>query len=111
MPRPKPFRLRVWKPSERTISPVARGVSSAPSPARRRSRLTCFAMAPIFTTDGVVEAENAQGEYFGEERLDHAALAGGGCEAIFAAVNQFCGSHPMQDDCTVVELVYVASTA
>ena len=65
----------------------------------------------ILTTDGVVEAENAQGEYFGEERLDRAALEGGGCETVFAAVKEFCGSHPMQDDCTVVELVYVASTA
>lgn len=63
----------------------------------------------IFTTDGVVEAENAAGEFFGEDRLDQAALATNGCEVVFQAVKQFCGSHPMQDDCTVVELVYVTA--
>jgi serine phosphatase RsbU (regulator of sigma subunit) len=62
----------------------------------------------ILTTDGVVEAENADGEYFGEERLDHAVLAAG-CEGVFNAVKEFCGPHPMQDDCTVVELVYVTA--
>ena len=63
----------------------------------------------ILTTDGVVEAENGSGEFFGYERLDRAAAAS--FEAIFQAVKEFCGSSPLQDDCTVVELVYSAAKA
>ncbi len=59
----------------------------------------------VFTTDGVVEAENENGEYFGYERLDQAAVAAG-MEGVFRAVKEFCGSCPLQDDCTVVELGY-----
>jgi sigma-B regulation protein RsbU (phosphoserine phosphatase) len=64
----------------------------------------------VLTTDGVVEAENAAGEFFGYERLDHAALAGG-FEGVFSAVKEFCGACPLQDDCTVVELVYSGAKA
>ncbi|MBZ5570143.1 MAG: SpoIIE family protein phosphatase [Acidobacteriia bacterium] len=63
----------------------------------------------ILTTDGVVEAENGSGEFFGYERLDRAAAAG--FESIFQAVKEFCGPCPLQDDCTVVELVYSAPKA
>jgi phosphoserine phosphatase RsbU/P len=64
----------------------------------------------LLTTDGVVEAENAAGEFFGYERLDDAA-AGAGLEGVFRAVKEFCGSCPLQDDCTVVELLYSAGKA
>ena len=64
----------------------------------------------FLTTDGVVEAENAAGEFFGYERLDGAA-AGAGFEGVFRAVKEFCGSCPLQDDCTVVELLYSAGKA
>ena len=64
----------------------------------------------ILTTDGVVEAENAAGEFFGYERLDDAA-AGAGFEGVFRAVKEFCGSCPLQDDCTVVELLSSAAKA
>ncbi|MGZ4821012.1 MAG: SpoIIE family protein phosphatase [Terriglobales bacterium] len=59
----------------------------------------------FLTTDCVVEAENSEGEFFGYERLDHAALTEG-FEGVFRAVKEFCGSSPLQDDCTVVELLY-----
>jgi serine phosphatase RsbU (regulator of sigma subunit) len=59
----------------------------------------------FLVTDCVVEAENSAGEFFGYERLDQAA-ATGGFEEIFRAVKEFCGASPLQDDCTVVELVY-----
>ena len=61
----------------------------------------------VLTTDGVVEAENGAGEFFGYERLDQAA-AEAGLEGVFRAVKEFCGPVPLQDDCTVVELVYTA---
>ncbi len=59
----------------------------------------------FLTTDGAVEAENAEGDFFGYERLDAAAMSEG-FEGIFRAVKEFCGANPLQDDCTVVELVY-----
>jgi phosphoserine phosphatase RsbU/P len=59
----------------------------------------------ILVTDGVTEAENAEGEFFDNERLEVAAK-GGNMEDIFTAVSAFCGGVPLNDDCTVVELVY-----
>ena len=64
----------------------------------------------FLTTDGVVEAENMEGEYFGYERLDAAAVSEG-FEGIFRAVKDFCGANPLQDDCTVVELAYTGTAA
>jgi serine phosphatase RsbU (regulator of sigma subunit) len=64
----------------------------------------------VLTTDGVVEAENAAGEFFGYERLDQAASSGG-FEGVFRAVREFCGACALQDDCTVVELAYTAAAA
>jgi serine phosphatase RsbU (regulator of sigma subunit) len=56
-------------------------------------------------TDGVTEAENARGDFFDNERLEHAAKKGT-LDDIFSAVADFCGGTPLNDDCTVVELVY-----
>ena len=59
----------------------------------------------VLVTDGVTEAENAEGEFFDNERLEIAAKKGN-MKDIFAAVSQFCGATPLSDDCTVVEMVY-----
>ncbi|MBV9180961.1 MAG: SpoIIE family protein phosphatase [Acidobacteria bacterium] len=59
----------------------------------------------VLVTDGVTEAENEQGEFFDNERLEVAAKKGD-IQGILAAVGQFCGSVPLSDDCTVVEMVY-----
>jgi len=60
----------------------------------------------ILVTDGVTEAENARGDFFDNERLEAAAVKGEGLEDIFSAVANFCGGTPLNDDCTVVELLY-----
>ena len=60
----------------------------------------------ILVTDGVTEAENGQGQFFDNERLEAVAAKTPTMEDIFAAVNDFCGGTPLGDDCTVVELVY-----
>jgi phosphoserine phosphatase RsbU/P len=62
----------------------------------------------VLVTDGVTEAENADGEFFENERLEIAAKKGNMLE-IFAAIAQFCGNTPLSDDCTVVEMVFVGS--
>ena len=60
----------------------------------------------ILVTDGVTEAENARGDFFEDHRLEAVAAKGASMEGIFAAVADFCGGNPLNDDCTVVELAY-----
>jgi sigma-B regulation protein RsbU (phosphoserine phosphatase) len=59
----------------------------------------------VLVTDGVTEAENARGDFFEDSRLEKAAISGT-LEQIFSAISDFCGGTPLNDDCTVVELVY-----
>jgi phosphoserine phosphatase RsbU/P len=60
----------------------------------------------ILVTDGVTEAENAMGDFFEDFRLEAAAAKTPTLEGIFAAVSEFCAGNPLNDDCTVVELLY-----
>jgi serine phosphatase RsbU (regulator of sigma subunit) len=60
----------------------------------------------ILVTDGVTEAENPQGEFFEDFRLEQAALRCHNLQGIFSAVSEFCAGNPLSDDCTVVELCY-----
>ena len=60
----------------------------------------------VLVTDGVTEAENADGEFFDNERLEVAARKGS-MQDVFTAVSEFCGSTPLSDDCTVVEMVFL----
>ncbi|MBZ5647090.1 MAG: SpoIIE family protein phosphatase [Acidobacteriia bacterium] len=60
----------------------------------------------VLFTDGVTEAENGQGEFFGDERLEAAAAQPNPFEAIFTDVRSFCAGVPFSDDCTVFELTY-----
>jgi sigma-B regulation protein RsbU (phosphoserine phosphatase) len=60
----------------------------------------------ILVSDGVTEAENANGDFFDNERLEAVAARSAGHEEIFAAVAEFCRGTPLNDDCTVVELLY-----
>jgi serine phosphatase RsbU (regulator of sigma subunit) len=55
-------------------------------------------------TDGVTEAENPEGDMFGNERLERTACCDEPFERIFEDVRAFCGPTPLNDDCTVVEL-------
>jgi serine phosphatase RsbU (regulator of sigma subunit) len=60
----------------------------------------------ILVTDGVTEAENAMGDFFEDFRLEAAAIKTPNLEGIFSAVSEFCAGNPLNDDCTVVELIY-----
>ena len=60
----------------------------------------------ILVTDGVTEAENAMGDFFEDSRLEAAAAKAPNLEGIFSAVSEFCAGNPLNDDCTVVELIY-----
>jgi sigma-B regulation protein RsbU (phosphoserine phosphatase) len=58
----------------------------------------------VVVTDGVTEAEDAGGEFFGLDRLEQCCPAG--FEGIVNAVNEFRGNTPLSDDCTMTELLY-----
>jgi sigma-B regulation protein RsbU (phosphoserine phosphatase) len=60
----------------------------------------------ILVTDGVTEAENTMGDFFEDSRLELAASKNPTLEGIFSAVSEFCAGNPLNDDCTVVELLY-----
>jgi phosphoserine phosphatase RsbU/P len=65
----------------------------------------------ILVTDGVTEAENAMGDFFEDFRLEAAAAKAPTLEGIFSAVSEFCAGNPLNDDCTVVEIVYSSAPA
>jgi serine phosphatase RsbU (regulator of sigma subunit) len=58
----------------------------------------------VVVTDGVTEAEDATGEFFGSDRLDNCCPAG--FAGIEQAVTAFRGSTPLSDDCTLTEMIY-----
>ena len=62
----------------------------------------------VLVTDGVTEAENSQGDFYGDERLELAVTGESAFDGIFSSIKEFCGETPLGDDCTVVELVYRA---
>lgn len=70
--------------------------------------------ALVLYTDGVNEARNAEGRFFGEERLRAAVVAAGDCNAqeivqmIVTAVDNFTGSVDQADDLTILVVKRVA---
>jgi len=60
----------------------------------------------IVVTDGVTEAEDSTGEFFGNERLEVATVGPEPFDQIFRCVSEFCGPVALNDDCTVLELTY-----
>jgi serine phosphatase RsbU (regulator of sigma subunit) len=58
----------------------------------------------VVVTDGVTEAEDSNGEFFGTDRLEQ--CCSGGFEAIERAVTDFRGNTPLSDDCTLTEIIY-----
>lgn len=60
----------------------------------------------VLVSDGVNEAQNHEGEFFGDERLESTVLEG---RDLFAAVSDFAQGAPPSDDCTTVELEYIGA--
>jgi serine phosphatase RsbU (regulator of sigma subunit) len=60
----------------------------------------------LLVTDGVTEAENVSGEFFGDDRLEDAAVCSNSLESIFERVQHFCGLAPANDDCTMLEVQF-----
>lgn len=62
----------------------------------------------LLVTDGVTEAENRAGDFLGEEHLEVIARLPA-VEDIFGQVKDFLDGAPNSDDCTIVEVRYIAS--
>ncbi len=60
----------------------------------------------LIVTDGVTEARDAQGNFFGEERVEQSATRCDSLDDLFHQVQAFCESNENDDDCTVLELHY-----
>jgi sigma-B regulation protein RsbU (phosphoserine phosphatase) len=60
----------------------------------------------VLVSDGVNEAQNRDGDFFGDDRLEATVLAG---KDLFAAVSDFAQGAPPSDDCTTVELEYLGA--
>jgi len=59
----------------------------------------------LLVSDGVTEAENREGEMFGDERLDE-VLASCELDELAKSIWAFCAETPLKDDCTMLELKY-----
>ena len=63
----------------------------------------------LLLSDGVIEAENSQGDMFGEARLESAIASAHNSkydliDAILASVYQFVGTHPQKDDISLIDV-------
>lgn len=58
----------------------------------------------VLVTDGVTDAENPRGDYFGHERLEKSATTAMSPGELINAVQLFCDGLPLNDDCTVVDV-------
>lgn len=69
----------------------------------------------VYYTDGLTEAENPQGDYYGEDRLAVALKACAGKTAleikqdILADVDAFCAGQPPFDDLTMIVVKYTGA--
>lgn len=62
----------------------------------------------LIVTDGVTEARDIQGEFFGEERVEQAVVHCESLDALFGQVQAFCESTDTDDDCTVLGVRYMS---
>jgi sigma-B regulation protein RsbU (phosphoserine phosphatase) len=58
----------------------------------------------LAVTDGVTEAEDMQGDFFGTHRMEEAFAKSRNLDEIIENLSCFCGSAASTDDCTMVEL-------
>jgi phosphoserine phosphatase RsbU/P len=58
----------------------------------------------VIVSDGVTEAADQNGDFFGFDRLQASLGDNPAFEEIFIVVNRFCAGTPLNDDCTALEL-------
>jgi serine phosphatase RsbU (regulator of sigma subunit) len=60
----------------------------------------------LLATDGVTEAENQHGEFFGDDRLRTSLNQCASLDEIHKSMQLFCGETAASDDCTMLEILY-----
>lgn len=60
----------------------------------------------LIVTDGVTEAHSGDGDFFGDHRVENAALGCASLDDIFVEVERHCRSKENDDDCTILEVRY-----
>jgi serine phosphatase RsbU (regulator of sigma subunit) len=60
----------------------------------------------LLFTDGVVEAENQAGDFFGNDGLEAALASEFSLRHLFSSLNAYRGPTPLSDDCTALCLRY-----
>ena len=60
----------------------------------------------LVVTDGVTEAEDASGDFYGNERMEDAFGKSRNLEEVVENLGCFCGSAAATDDCTMVEIYF-----
>jgi serine phosphatase RsbU (regulator of sigma subunit) len=60
----------------------------------------------VVFTDGVTEAEDRSGEFYGDARLESSVLSGASVEVVFRNVQLFMAGAASTDDCTLLEICY-----
>jgi serine phosphatase RsbU (regulator of sigma subunit) len=60
----------------------------------------------VIVSDGVTEAENIEGEFFGDDRLI-SVVKTGTVDQIFSSVKTHCGGLQFNDDCSVLDVSYL----
>jgi serine phosphatase RsbU (regulator of sigma subunit) len=58
----------------------------------------------LAVTDGVTEAEDVQGDFFGTQRMEEAFANSRNLQEVVENLSCFCGTAAATDDCTMVEL-------
>lgn len=62
----------------------------------------------LLVTDGITEAENPAGDFYGEEELERSAVLAT-VKEVFDQVQIFANGAPSSDDCTIVEVRYTSA--
>lgn len=111
---------RLWRAAPRTATTGCEGGGGIPLGIQRRTTYACHRalIAPldilVFYTDGLVEARNDQGEFFGVESIDNAltlhAQQGADAvrDAIMNSLRDFLGGTRPDDDITLLVLERLA---
>src|SRR5271170_4605917 len=60
----------------------------------------------LVVTDGVTEAEDKNGDFFGTTRMEDSFRKSRALEEVVIDLSGFCGSAAANDDCTMVEICY-----
>jgi serine phosphatase RsbU (regulator of sigma subunit) len=63
----------------------------------------------LLVTDGVTEAEDPKGEFYGDARLQTAASDCKSLQELFDNIMHYCSGAPATDDCTMLEVRYMCN--